>query len=86
MNTVLIMDKSKVGEMVDRGDVLPFQWRWVGTKTACDMLNCSAKHLQRLRERGFLRYSNPTGGKILYDVKSLNEFVENSAVEPFKKF
>ncbi|MGV3598252.1 MAG: helix-turn-helix domain-containing protein [Bacteroidota bacterium] len=53
---------------------------WVGTDEAMRVLGVKSKTtLQRLRNEGKIRYSQPQKKNIMYDLKSLNTYLENNA-------
>ena len=59
-------------------------WKWISTEEAMKLLNIKSKTtLQRMRNAGKIRFSQPYKRVILYDRDSLNEFLERHARETF---
>jgi len=58
--------------------------QWIDGEQAMAMLNISSKTtLQKLRDEGKIRYSQPQKRIILYDRYSLIDYIEKNAREPF---
>ncbi len=58
--------------------------KWVTTAVAMKMLGIKSKTtLQKLRNEGLIRYSQPERRIILYDVESLYAYLDANAKEPF---
>ncbi len=58
--------------------------RWVSAEEAMRKLRITSKTtLQKLRDTGAIRFSHPEKKIILYDVESLNEYLEKHVREPF---
>jgi len=58
--------------------------RWVSDDKAMQMLNISSKTtLQKLRDEGRIRFSQPQKKVILYDTDSINQYLEKNARETF---
>ncbi len=75
---------DSVLEHVDSKFQLPKQNNWIGTDEAMDILKIKSKTtLQELRANGKIRYSQPQHKVILYDKRSLIEYLEQNAKERF---
>lgn len=60
------------------------EWKWVDKDTCMELLNIkSPTTLQKLRDEGQIRYTQPQPRIILYDKDSIAEYLENNAREPF---
>ena len=58
--------------------------KWILTVEAMKLLGIKSKTtLQKLRDEGKIRYSQPERKVILYDRESLNNFLNKHAKEPF---
>lgn len=58
--------------------------KWISTEEAMEKLRISSKTtLQKLRDEGKIRFSQPEKKHIVYDVDSINEYFEKYAKEPF---
>lgn len=58
--------------------------RWISGEETMQMLRISSKTtLQKLRDEGRIRYSQPEKKIILYDVDSINEYLEKHAKNTF---
>ena len=58
--------------------------RWISPEMAMSKLKIRSKTtLQRLRDEGRIRYSQPDKRTILYDADSLNEYLEKHAKNTF---
>ena len=58
--------------------------KWISAEEAMEKLRIKSKTtLQKLRDEGKLRYSQPEKKLILYDSDSINEYLEKHAKEPF---
>lgn len=58
--------------------------QWIDGEQAMSMLNISSKTtLQKLRDEGKIRYSQPQKRIILYDRYSINDYIENHARNTF---
>lgn len=58
--------------------------KWISPEEAMEKLRIRSKTtLQRLRDEGRIRYSQPDRRTILYDVDSLNEYLEKHAKNTF---
>lgn len=58
--------------------------KWISTEQAMDKLHIKSKTtLQKLRNEGRIRYSQPDKKIILYDLDSLNEYLEKHSKETF---
>lgn len=59
-------------------------WNWVDGEKAMSLLNISSKTtLQKLRDQGKIRFSQPQPRTILYDRNSINAYLEHNARETF---
>ncbi|WP_299765199.1 helix-turn-helix domain-containing protein [uncultured Dokdonia sp.] len=59
-------------------------WGWIDGKEAMRLLNISSKTtLQKLRDEGKIRFSQPQPRVILYDRNSINEYLNANARETF---
>lgn len=60
------------------------QDKWVSDEEAMAKLRIKSKTtLQKLRDEGKIRFSQPTKKNILYDTDSLNEYIEQNAKDTF---
>ena len=60
------------------------QDRWVSDEIAMSLLNIKSKTtLQKLRDEGKIRFSQPQKKIILYDRESINEYLEQNARNTF---
>ena len=58
--------------------------KWISPEEAMEKLRIRSKTtLQRLRDEGRIRYSQPDKRTILYDVDSLNSYLEKHAKNTF---
>lgn len=58
--------------------------RWLSTDEAMDKLKIKSKTtLQKLRDEGKIRFSQPERKIILYDRDSINEYLEKHSKETF---
>ncbi|HRG68439.1 MAG TPA: helix-turn-helix domain-containing protein [Saprospiraceae bacterium] len=58
--------------------------KWLSTDEAMDKLKIKSKTtLQKLRDEGKIRFSQPDRKIILYDRDSINEYLEKHAKETF---
>ena len=58
--------------------------KWVSDEEAMKLLNITSKStLQKFRNEGRIRYSQPEKKIIVYDVDSINDYLEKHAKEPF---
>ena len=59
--------------------------KWISSEEAMDKLRITSKTtLQKLRDEGRIRYSQPEKKMILYDVESINQFLEKHVKNTFK--
>lgn len=57
---------------------------WISDEEAMKLLHVSSKTtLQRYRDEGFIRYTQPSRKVILYDRQSILDFLENKAKNTF---
>ena len=60
--------------------------KWISGKEAMQMLRISSKTtLQKLRDEGKIKFSQPDRKLILYDVNSINEYLEKHAKGTFSR-
>ncbi len=58
--------------------------KWMDKKEAMQVLRIkSATTLQKLRDEGKIRFSQPEKKHIVYDRDSINEYFETHVLEPF---
>lgn len=58
--------------------------KWISLEEAMDKLRIKSKTtLQRLRDEGLIRYTQPDRKYILYDSDSINEYLEKHAKDTF---
>jgi hypothetical protein len=58
--------------------------KWVSSETVMKMLNISSKTtLQKLRDEGKIRFSQPEKKIILYDITSVHKYLEDNSYETF---
>jgi hypothetical protein len=58
--------------------------KWISGEEAMQKLRISAKStLQKMRDEGKIRFSQPEKKIILYDNDSINEYLEKHAKNPF---
>lgn len=89
MNVICLQDEaffSLVEEVVERvkkerGET---EDRWVRTEDAMTLLGIKSKStLQKLRDEGKIRFSQPYRKIILYDRHSILEFIDKNAKDTF---
>lgn len=60
------------------------QEKWVSPEIAMGLLNIKSKTtLQKLRDEGRIRFTQPQKRVILYDRESISEYLETNAKNPF---
>jgi len=58
--------------------------RWISDEEAMQLLKIKSKTtLQKLRDEGKIRYSQPQKKIILYDRESINTYLDKNAKNPF---
>ena len=58
--------------------------KWISLEEAMDLLHVKSKStMQKLRDEGLIRYSQPNKKIVLYDRDSLLEYIETHAKETF---
>lgn len=58
--------------------------RWIRGEEAMELLGIKSRTtLQKLRDDGWIRFSQPNKKIIMYDKTSILEYLENHAKEPF---
>lgn len=78
LDTVVEYLKEKNG-----GDNGP---KWITADEAMKMLRITSRTtLQKMRDEGQIRYTQPTGKIILYDKDSINDYLEDYVYDPFAK-
>ena len=87
---VICIDEPALYELVNqvvnqmKQSLAPSQEKWVTPAEAMKILGIKSKTtLQKLRNEGLIRYSQPDRRIILYDVQSLYNYLEAYAQEPF---
>lgn len=66
-----------------KGDAQPIQ-KWIGEEEAMQLLHIKSKTtLQKLRNEGKIRFSQPMHKVILYDRESIMQLIEDNANETF---
>lgn len=71
-----------VNRLKDKHDT--HQDKWVSSDQAMSLLNIKSKTtLQKLRDEGQIRYSQPQKKIILYDRDSINDYLEQNAQDIF---
>lgn len=62
----------------------PKEEKWISGTEAMKMLRIKSKTtLQKLRDEGNIRFSQPEKKLILYDADSIREYIEDFVYEPF---
>ena len=65
-------------------DKEPFKYKWIDTDEAMKLLNIKSKTtLQKLRDEGVIRYTQPQKRIILYDRDSILDYLEGHAKDTF---
>tara|TARA_A100000171_G_scaffold35638_3_gene34198 strand:+ start:934 stop:1203 length:270 start_codon:yes stop_codon:yes gene_type:complete len=88
MNVILIEEQAYY-QLLDKvitytKENIQHQNKWVTPTEAMKLLNIKSNTtLQSYRNEGKIRYSQPQKRVILYDRKSIDEFLERHAKEPF---
>lgn len=74
-----------VEEVVDRlKEKQGIQDKWIDDEEAMRLLRISSKTtLQKYRDEGFIRFTQPSKKLILYDRDSINEFLEKNSKDTF---
>lgn len=58
--------------------------KWIQTDEAMRLLNITSKTtLQKFRDEGVIRFTQPTRKNTLYDRDSINDYLESKAKETF---
>lgn len=72
-----------VERLQDKQQALPTP-KWISDIEAMELLRIKSRTtLQKLRDKGVIRYSQPTRKLILYDRDSILEYLESHAKETF---
>jgi hypothetical protein len=59
--------------------------KWISGLEAMKMLRIKSKAtLQKMRDEGHIRFTQPEKKIILYDVESINDYLEDFVYEPFR--
>ena len=75
---------DKVVEHIEQKRDKQQPFKWIDGEEAMSKLNISSKTtLQKLRDQGKIRYSQPQPRVILYDIHSIEEYLEANARETF---
>ncbi|MEM9389284.1 MAG: helix-turn-helix domain-containing protein [Bacteroidota bacterium] len=75
---------DKVVEHIEQKQDKTTSFKWIDGEEAMEKLNISSKTtLQKLRDQGKIRYTQPQPRVILYDINSLEEYLELHARETF---
>jgi len=75
---------DEVIEHVNSKFNLPNEDQWVDSETAMKILNISSRTtLQKLRDEGKIRFSQPTKKVILFERSSLLAYIESGAQNTF---
>ncbi len=75
LEQVLLHFKVKEPQVADK---------WISGPEAMKMLRIKSKAtLQKMRDEGHIRYTQPEKKIILYDVDSINDYLEDFVYEPF---
>jgi len=75
---------EKVVARLRANEVIPEANKWISPDEALKMLNVTHKAtLQRLRDTGKIRYTQPQKKIILYDRNSIIEYLENNSRDTF---
>lgn len=89
MNVICLQDEAfyaLIDEVVARikGKQNIQQDQWISAEEAMRMLRISSKTtLQKMRNEGKIRFSQPERKIVLYDVKSINEYLNRHAKDTF---
>lgn len=89
MEVICLEDKAfyaLVEEVVQRISVMQQQPanKWISTEEAMELLQVKSKTtMQKLRDEGQVRFSQPQKRIILYDRGSLDEYIERNAKDTF---
>ena len=87
MEVICIEEKSffaLLDKVIDHVDKRQSERKWIDGAEAMTLLNITSKStLQKHRDEGNIRYSQPQKKVILYDRDSINEFLEKNAKETF---
>ena len=70
-------------EHVDAKFNLPKENQWIDGDSAMELLNIGRVTLQKLRDEGKIRFSQRDRKNILYDRRSILEFIESTVKEKF---
>ncbi|MGN6181827.1 MAG: helix-turn-helix domain-containing protein [Mucilaginibacter sp.] len=74
-----VLSRLKINEKNNQID------QWISGAEAMKMLRIKSKTtLQKMRDEGRIRYSQPEKRIILYDSKSILDYLEDFVYEPFK--
>lgn len=62
------------------GKVMPVQKKWLTREEAMAYLGCSKDHLEDMRNRADISYSKIAPRIILYDLESIDRFIERHRI------
>ncbi|MFD1258590.1 DNA-binding protein [Mucilaginibacter terrae] len=90
---VICIDDAAFYELFDRlvvrleGNKAVKEDKWISGIEAMNMMRIKSKTtLQKLRDEGQIRYTQPEKKIILYDRDSINDFLEDFVQEPFEQW
>lgn len=89
MNVICLQDEAfyqLIEEVIDRiqQKQTPSKVKWVDTEEAMKLLNIKSKtSLQKLRDEGKIRFSQPQKRIILYDRDSIEAYLDEHAQNTF---
>lgn len=89
MNVICLQDEAfykLVEDVIERLNLSQSQKqdKWISLDDAMSMLNIKSKTtIQKLRDEGKIRYTQPQPRIILYDRDSLNEYLDAHAKDTF---
>ena len=90
MNVICLQDEAfyalieeVLGRIMDKKSMK--EEKWISPEQAMSKLNITSKStLQKYRDEGRIRYSQPDKKIILYDVDSIYEFLDKHSKETFQ--
>lgn len=87
---VIVIEEEAFYELIERvvdriaPKISPKEKKWLSTEEAMKELGItSTTTLQRYRDEGKIRYSQPSKRIILYDQQSIQEFLESKVKDTF---
>ena len=87
--SLIIIDEGNLEELVEQvaerllEKLKVPQEQWIGDKEAMRLLGVKKTTLQKYRDEGKIRFSQPSKKIIQYDRFSIDEFLEKNAKETF---